>query len=167
MKLIADAGATKISWAIIHKEEVIKFKTSGYNPNISDSNYLRQLLISGFPADFDSNGIMEILYCGAGCGSVFGKDRVQKALKYFFQKVSDINVLTDLEGAAKGMLGQKSGVIGILGTGANAGLYDGNSIIKSPPSVGFMLGDEGSGAYLGKELTKKILRNELSEIIVD
>jgi N-acetylglucosamine kinase-like BadF-type ATPase len=160
MYLIADAGATKINWALLNKDQVIEFNTPGYNPNVADSNYLRQLLISGFPTDFNPNEVSSVLYFGAGCGSVFGKERVQKALKTYFTMSLEIKVMTDLEGAALAVFNKSEGIIGILGTGANAGFYNGNAIIDSPISLGYLLGDEGSGAYLGKLLIPKIIRNE-------
>ena len=167
MYLIADAGATKINWALLNKGQVIEFNTSGYNPNVADSNYLRQLLISGFPADLNPNDVSTVLYFGAGCGSAFGKDRVQYALRTFFTTSFEIKVLTDLEGAALAVFNKLEGIIGILGTGANAGFYNGNAITETPISLGYLLGDEGSGAYLGKLLIPKIIRNEFAVEMVN
>lgn len=167
MKLIADAGASKIAWVLINKGQIFEFKTSGYNPNIADSNYLRQLLISGFPSEFNPTNVLTVMYFGAGCGSDFGKERVKKALISFFTSLSKINILTDLEGAAKACFKKSQGIIGILGTGVNAGFYNGTEIETGIPSLGFLLGDEGSGAYLGKKLVAKIIRNELSNEVVE
>lgn len=166
MKLVADAGATKINWAVKHNNKIQAFSSTGYNPNVSDSNYLRQVLITAFPSNIDSNNVSEIIYYGTGCGSDIGKERVFKALKTFF-KNAEIAVMTDLEGAAYGAYGSNSGLLGILGTGANAGYYDGKQIVETPPSLGYLLGDEGSGAYLGKKILAKIIRNEIDSELMD
>lgn len=160
MKLLADAGATKINWVIVKEDGIIGFNSSGFNPNVSDSNYLRQLLITAFPGNVNINDISDIIYYGTGCGSEFGKERVFKALKTFFIN-ANIEVMTDLQGAAYSVYGTDNGIIGILGTGANAGYYNGKQIEQMPPSLGYLLGDEGSGAYLGKKLLVKIIRNEI------
>jgi len=167
MILIADAGATKISWAIINKGNVKEFNTSGYNPNVADTNYLRQILITGFPVEFNPTEVKTIWYFGTGCGSVFGKERVEKALHIFFTESNQIKVMTDLEGAALAIFNNKQGIVGILGTGANAGFFNGKTIVNTPVSLGYLLGDEGSGAYFGKMLVPKIIRKELPLEIVD
>ncbi len=161
MKIIAEAGATKINWALIHEKGIIEFNTSGYNPNIADANYLRQLLISGFPDGFKPADVSEILYFGTGCGSETGKQRVKQALGTFFNNSMEIKIMTDLEGAAIAVFGDSQGIIGIIGTGANAGYYNGTTIESNTPSLGYLLGDEGSGAFMGKELIKRIVREEL------
>jgi len=165
MKLVADAGASKISWALIKDNEIVEFKTPGYNPNIADHNYLRQLLVTGFPADFSTAEVKSVYYYGAGCESDFGKDRVAKSINNFFPALDDLKIMTDIEGAGFAVYGKSKGIIGILGTGAHAGFYNGETVVDSPISIGYLLGDEGGGAYLGKILITKVLREELpSEI---
>jgi len=167
MILVADAGATKISWALLDREKFKEFNTSGYNPNVADSNYLRQILISGFPVEYNPSEVKNVWYFGTGCGSAFGKERVEKALHVFFVASAEIRVMTDLEGAGLAIFNKSEGIVGILGTGANAGFYNGKTIVNTPVSLGYLLGDEGSGAYLGKMLVPKIIRRELPTEIID
>ncbi|MBI9068978.1 MAG: hypothetical protein JEZ09_16900 [Salinivirgaceae bacterium] len=159
--LFADAGGTKIEWGWLDQNSTSEFKTSGYNPNVSDANYLRQVLITGFPSEINVNSIEKIEYYGAGCGREFGISRVKKALSTFFINAKEILIGTDLDLAGKALFGEKSGIACILGTGANAGFYSNGIIAEKESSIGYLLGDEGSGMYLGKEFLKCLFRNKL------
>jgi len=163
MKLVAEAGATKIQWGIVQDNNVYEFITSGFNPNVSDRNYLRQLLVSGFPGNFSSSDIVEIQYYGAGCGNDKNKNEVKRALVNFFTNVKNVEIYSDLEAAGKAIFKNESGFVGVLGTGSSFGYYDEGQIIKQAPSLGYLLGDEGSGAHMGKELITKLLHNELTK----
>lgn len=161
INLLAEAGATKINWAVNNNGKITRFTTAGYNATVSDSNYLRQILVSGFPVTIDPGLITQIIYYGAGCGSNTGFDRVCNALNGFFCNVKSLQVFTDIHAAALAQFAKTNGIIAILGTGANAGYYNGKNVTGSPFSVGYLLGDEGSGAHIGKLFYTAYLRNKL------
>ncbi len=163
MKLIAEAGASKIQWGIVNKNTVYEFSTSGFNPNVSDRNYLRQLLVSGFPNSFLPSQIKQIQYFGAGCGIDKNKQEVNRALKNFFINAANIEILTDLEAAGKALFGSKSGYVGIMGTGSAFGYFNNGNIQYQAPSLGYLLGDEGSGAHFGKMLISNLILNEFND----
>ncbi len=167
MKLIAEAGASKIQWGIVNNYKVFEFKTSGFNPNISDRNYLRQLLVSGFPDSFNPLHIKQIQYFGAGCSSDKNKKEVNRALQNFFVNAENIEIFTDLEAAGMALYKHESGYVGILGTGSAFGYFENGCIKYQAPSLGYLLGDEGSGAHIGKMFISKLLLNEYSKKITD
>jgi glucosamine kinase len=158
MQLLAEAGSTKINWILIGAQNKINFVTSGFNPLWADANYLRQILLTNFPAGVSPDSVNRITYFGTGCGQPIGCERVMAALKGFFKNVVQLEVLTDLEAAARAYIPKTNGIIGILGTGANAGYFEDGKLVTTPYSVGFLLGDEGSGAYLGRHLAASYLR---------
>mgnify|MGYP003296930518 FL=1 len=158
MKLLVEAGGTKCKWGLASNGETV-IETSGFNPNCSSIDNLQELAITvkmqiGYNID-------SILYFGAGCSNSKSKTEIADTLSSIF-KCSKVNVHTDLEGSAIALFGKESGISAILGTGASAGFFNGNEIVKQSPSLGYLLGDEGRGAYLGKTLIAKILRNEMS-----
>lgn len=165
MKLIAEAGATKIQWGIVNENNVCEFITSGFNPNVSDRNYLRQLLLSGFPSEYKTDSIIEIQYYGAGCGTNENKKEVFRALSNFFTRADKIEIFSDLEAAGKAIFSNGDGYVGILGTGSSFGLYSNGKIIQQAPSLGYLIGDEGSGANMGKILIKELLHGKLPKDI--
>lgn len=158
MKIIIEAGGTKCKWGITGKQNKI-VETKGFNPNYSSlddfihiANHIKSM--AGETAD-------SILYFGAGCSNADNKKIISDALSTTFN-CENISVRTDLEGAAIALFNDKPGIAAIIGTGAAAGYFDGTKIETQAPSLGYLLGDEGSGAYIGKMLIAKILRNEFS-----
>jgi hypothetical protein len=101
-----------------------------------------------------------IFFYGAGCGMKSLQDKMGAMLQAAFPQAM-IQVNSDLLGAAIALLGRKPGLVGILGTGSNAGYFDGEKISQTRPSLGYLLGDEGSGAYMGKKMVTARLRNEM------
>lgn len=161
MIVLAEAGATKIQWGILVDKKLIEFNTSGFNPNLADRNYLRQLLISGFPVDINPDQVSTVAYYGAGCGSEAGKNEVLRALSNFFVQAGNIKVYSDLEAIGRIVHAPNKGYVGVLGTGASFAFFDGEKTEMLKLSLGFLLGDEGSGAWLGKQLLSKIILSEL------
>lgn len=161
--LIADAGSTKIEWAIISSDgETIERNTSkGINALISSQydmiSYFQ--IIKPAVGDHKYSGIF---YYGAGCATPEICEKVRYSLSRVF-KAGMISVSTDLLGAARALLGENDGVACILGTGSNSCLYDGNEITANIPPLGFILGDEGSGASLGKRLVGNVFKGLISE----
>ena len=152
MILVADSGTTKTSWCLIEKNsDHIHFSTEGFNPYYVGSEYITNSILSNLPAGIECEKITEIYFYGAGCSA----DKipiVEKALKDVFLNLTTVAVESDLLAAARSVLGHNKGFVAILGTGTNSCLYNGDKITYQVDSLGFILGDEGSGAYLGKKI---------------
>lgn len=167
MLLIADSGSTKTDWRICNNSEIISFQTIGMNPYFINSTTITDILIKEFPVQDLKSEIQQIIFFGSGCKAHTAKQVVIQGLENVFTK-ANIVVKTDLEGAATALLGNSSGNICILGTGMSMGVWNGNEITYSLPSLGYILGDEGSGAHIGKLFIKGIFEEVFdSEIIED
>ncbi|QEH41574.1 N-acetylglucosamine kinase [Chitinophaga sp. XS-30] len=151
MKLIADGGSTKASWCLIcpGKEELY-FNTEGYNPYYVDSQYIRQSLHRALPAEVPREAVTEVHFYGAGC-EPSTEAVIIAALGALFGSAA-VSAGSDLLAAARALLGNEPGFAAILGTGTNTCLYDGAQVTHSIDPLGYMLGDEGSGSYIGKKL---------------
>lgn len=164
MILIADSGSTKTDWrAVTADSELTLNQTAGFNPMYQEAdeiyNELRDALL---PQLTDKQHPEAIYYYGAGCSSPERNKRVEDALRLAFPEAL-LYVDHDLLSAARALCGRNPGIACILGTGSNTCLYDGVNIIDNVPSLGFLLGDEGSGAYMGKLLIKAYLYRELPD----
>ena len=160
MKIIADSGSTKTKFAISKAGEAVKFVlTDGINPFYqSVEDIVKTLNTQLVPEMEEMENVESVEFYGAGCT----KEKspiVAEALKSVFKNAT-IVVDTDLTGAAKALCGNKPGIACILGTGSNSCLWDGDKIVKNVSPLGFILGDEGSGAVLGKLLIADILKNQ-------
>ena len=161
MKLIADSGSTKTDWAYIdQKGERHFFKTAGLNPYFVKSEDFIQLLENELKPNIGQ--VKEIFFYGAGCGAPQKKAEVENYLHKVFSTAA-IQVESDLLGAARALCLHSDGIACILGTGSNACIYNGKEIVNEASSLGFILGDEGSGSYLGKQLLTAYLYNELPD----
>ena len=165
MKLIVDIGGTKGRWFVLDKKNQISFKSDGFNPFTSKIDVLSGILVS-LKSSFDFDSILNIHYYGAGISSENKKSEVRKVLKRFFTK-SDVEINSDLLGSCRALCNDKSGVVGILGTGSNSCYYDGNNIKSKIKSLGYLLGDEGSGYDMGKKILVGYLRNEMPATLKD
>lgn len=156
--LIADSGSTKTDWIITGKKYGIReVGTSGINP-VRDSQdtifrVLKEELLANIPADCN---IKEIFFYGAGCISPY-KEVISLCMRELLPEAT-AHVESDLLGAAKALCGNEAGIACILGTGSNSCLYNGKEIIANVSPLGFILGDEGSGAVLGRTLVNYILK---------
>lgn len=151
MKLIADSGSTKTSWKLIENSGKVKdFKTSGINPFFRIEEDIFQEL-SQFLLPETGTDIQEIFFYGAGIINAEKGDIIRKALNRIYLEAS-IETHSDVLGAARSLFGDHPGIACILGTGSNACLYDGSHITYDISPLGFILGDEGSGAVMGRKL---------------
>lgn len=167
MIIIADAGSTKTEWSLIDEDLHFRlFQTQGYNPYFNDEETIISGLKNDFPKDIDKTSVKEIYYYGAGCSTEKNCEIIDQSLTKLFQKAIS-TVSDDLTGAARSVFGNQEGIACILGTGSNAGYYDGKFIIERVPSFGYMFGDEGSGAHLGKILVNDYLKDKLPKDIRD
>ncbi len=163
--IIADSGSTKTDWKIISKtKEIATFNTIGFNPVLMNTELIIKELAPVFTDNSLNPSIDEIYYYGAGCWNLDSCSVVLKALEVFFP-AAEIRVTNDLLGAARAVCGHQAGIACILGTGANSCLYDGQKIVDNVPALGFIMGDEGSGAYLGKRLLQSYFYRALPKEI--
>jgi N-acetylglucosamine kinase-like BadF-type ATPase len=163
MILIADSGTTKTDWRVIDSEgKISQAICGGINPYYHDEPTI-SLEVESIVSQINSE-VEEIYFYGAGCSSEQNKEKVKNAISQVFPK-SKIIVNHDLMAAAHSLCGEESGIACILGTGANSCLYDGESILDNIPALGYIMGDEGSGAYLGKRLLSDYLRRNMPEKI--
>ena len=151
MILIADSGSTKTSWCLLNVDkDMVCFETEGYNPYFTSTAYIIHSLEDGLPASIDRDKVSAVHFYGSGCFP----DKaivISSALKELFSHAL-VNVELDLLGTARALLGNTVGFAAILGTGTNSCLYDGEKITLNIDSLGYILGDEGSGTHIGKRL---------------
>jgi glucosamine kinase len=164
MVLIADSGSTKTDWRLlIPGGETQSFSTVGFNPYFHTSQQISEELGKSLIPLMPKDKVPEsVFYYGAGCGTRQNAEIVAKALRSKFQGAGVI-VDSDLLGAALGLSDNKPGIVAILGTGSNSCLFNGKEIVDNLPSLGFILGDEGSGAQIGKRLVKAYLDRTIPE----
>lgn len=163
MILIADSGSTKTSWRLIDTDGVVsQAHTIGFNPYYQNTPEIAQILRDTLLPQLQGKKPQEVYFYGAGCSAKSKKEIVANALSQIFPE-TDIQVHHDLEAAAHALCGHSEGIACILGTGSNSCLYDGEKIIQNLPNLGFILGDEGSGGYMGKSIVQAYLNNELPE----
>lgn len=163
MILIADSGSTKTDW-ILADENLQRhpFTTSGINPFILSTEQIENILVTQIHIGIDRNSIKEIYFYGAGCSDEVRCDIIRTSLKKFFTNAV-IEVNHDLLGAARALCGNEKGIAVILGTGSNSCLYDGEKITEHIPSLGYILGDEGSGAHIAKKFIASVLYREIPD----
>lgn len=163
MVLIADSGSTKVHWCLVTASgQCSDVFTDGINPLFQTCDAMRnsisnQLLPQIAPLLW-AGTLTHIFFYGAGC-TPEKKVFVKKALESVFKK-AEVSVESDMLGAARGLLGHKAGVACILGTGSGSCFYNGENIEWAVPSLGYILGDEGSAAVLGKRLVGDLLKNQ-------
>lgn len=165
--LIADAGSSKTDWSLLtdKDDEVIRIKTLGINP-ASDSEESIGKIFLDIKELLSDNKVDKIFYYGAGCASDALKNKIKVLLSGFFHSV-DITVDSDLMAAAKAVFGDSDGIIGILGTGSNSGIYKKGKLESPIPSLGFILGDEGGGVSLGKRLLNSVFKKQLPVEVIE
>ncbi len=167
MILIADGGSTKTSWCLIENSgKKIMFNTEGYNPYFSDTEYIIESMKKNMPVDLPIDKIKEVHYYGAGVHNDEKAEVVENAMKVIFSKAK-IYVDHDLMAAARALLGDKRGFAAILGTGTNTCIYDGEGLEMNIDSLAYILGDEGSGCYIGKKLLSDYVRGYMPKNVRD
>jgi glucosamine kinase len=160
--LIADSGATKAEWILLHNGRKKSVFTQGISPYFLNTKEIAALLETELLKKLGGAEVEQLYYYGTGCANPENAKSVKKALKSVFGG-AHIEVATDLLAAARAVCGRSKGVACILGTGSNSCYYNGRSIAKNSPGLGYVLGDEGSGAYLGKKVIQYYLYNTFDE----
>lgn len=162
MKLVADCGSTKIDWCLLNDSKVEKqVFTMGMNAVMLTEEEMRSRIADELVPELAGYPVGEIYFYGAGCISDDVCGNVARALRTNFPDVRTVEVHTDLLAAARALFGHSAGIACILGTGSNSCFYDGENIAANVSPLGYVLGDEGSGAVLGKYLLGDILKNQL------
>lgn len=162
MILIADSGSSKTDWACFSREseQVITFTSLGYNPNYISGPLIIADIHSCMPENFPVDMVKEIYFYGAGV-TVLQYPFMRNVLSKVFRNAEKIFIAMDTLASCRALLGTNPGFAAILGTGTNTCLYDGVKEYMNVDSCGFILGDEGSGGYLGKRLIVDYIRHNM------
>ena len=159
MILIADSGSTKTDWCVAKDGFTVKrFTTQGINPYHQDERRINGIVLDELLPQTGEYKLKKIVFYGSGC-----RDETIPTMKNIlysaFNNNVEVEIYSDLLGAARAICGHEEGIACILGTGSNSCLYDGKKIIGNIPPLGYILGDEGSGATLGKIFINEIFKN--------
>lgn len=147
MILIADSGSTTTDWRLIDNDKVKQYKTKGINPYHDSIEDIITVLSNELP----KLETQEVYFYGAGCSSDDSKGTVANAIDKVF-KPKSIEVQSDILASARALCMNETGIVGIIGTGSSSCFYDGEQVHTNIPSLGYILGDEGSGSWIGKRL---------------
>ena len=157
MKLIAESGSTRTEWALVEDNHLVqRVFTEGLNPFFQTRREISRSVRLGLPESFFKKKLDQVYYYGAGCSSYEKKNILGASLVAQFK--TPIQVESDLLAAARGLFKCEAGIACILGTGSNSCFYDGKIIVKNVKAAGYILGDEGSGAVLGKLFLADLLK---------
>ena len=165
MKVIAESGSTRTEWALVEGDRIIhRLFTDGLNPFFQTRREISRIVRLSLPEIFFKRKLEQVYYYGAGCTSYEKKNILGASLVAQFK--TPIQVESDLLAAARGLFQCEAGIACILGTGSNSCFYDGRIIVKNIRSGGYILGDEGSGAVLGKRFLSDALKSLTPKVIL-
>ncbi len=161
--LLADSGATKSEWCLIGpgKRKKIVF-TQGISPYFLNAAQIESIIRNELLPSIRNAEVEEVYYYGTGCSNPDNARLVKKAISRVFTS-AQVQVTHDLMAAARALCGTNKGIACILGTGSNSCYFDGKKIVRNSPGLGYVLGDEGSGAYLGKKVLQYYLYQTFDE----
>ena len=162
VKLIADSGATKAEWSLLTNGKQKTILTQGISPYFLNKDQVVDVLLNELKPDLQNIRVDEVYYYGTGCANPDNAKLMKKAIKQVFPE-ANIDVNHDLLAAARALCGIEKGIACILGTGSNSCYYNGKRIVSNSPGLGYVLGDEGSGAYLGKKVLQYYLYNTFDD----
>ena len=173
MILIADSGSTKTDWCLCHEGTIVStMQTQGINPYHQSEEaiemVLREELLPQLTqhSEFNIQNSINIVFYGSGCANATASGRIKEAIEKVLG-TTNATIHSDLLGAARALCGHDEGIACVLGTGSNSCLYNGKEIVANTPPLGYILGDEGSSAVLGRRLVGDCLKNQLPEAIRD
>ena len=163
MILIADSGSTKTDWCVVEDGQLHQqFFTKGTNPFFQSEEDISNEITTALLPQLQNNELDAVYFYGAGCGFPDKIDMMYRAITRHLNVKEEVEVSTDMLAAARGLCGHSAGIACIMGTGSNSCYYNGKEIVANVSPLGFILGDEGSGAVLGKLLVGDILKNQTS-----
>ena len=163
VKLIADSGATKAEWCLLQGKKAQTIFTQGISPYFFDTDQITEILQKELLPSLKAVKIDEVYYYGTGCINPNNNRIVKQSVKNVFKDLTTLEVTHDVMAAARALYGDDKGVACILGTGSSSCYYNGKKIVVNKPGLGYVLGDEGSGAYLGKKVLQYYLYNTFDE----
>lgn len=166
IKLIADSGSTKTEWCLVNGKTTKTFYTQGLSPYFLSAEQIEYIIKEELKIKLKKIEPDEVFFYGTGCSNADNVKLVKKAISKVFTQAK-VNVDHDLMGAAKALCGHEKGIACILGTGSNSCYYNGKKIVKNSPGLGYVLGDEGSGAYLGRKVIQYFLYKTFDEDLMD
>ncbi|MEG1562664.1 MAG: ATPase [Bacteroides sp.] len=164
MKLLADSGSTKTDWCLVEDgKTVLQLFTKGTNPFFQTEKEISTVIETALLPQLPTTQLEAVYFYGAGCAFPDKIETVRRVLAAHLQVNESIEVNTDMLAAARGLCGHRKGIACILGTGSNSCYYDGERMVHNVSPLGFILGDEGSGAVLGKLLVGDLLKDQLPQ----
>lgn len=166
MILIADSGSSKIDWCVVNDGRIEKrITTCGMNALLLTEEEMAQRMSQELMPELEGITIDRIYYYGAGCINNDVCAAVEHAIRANMPEAKVVEVATDLLAAARALCGDRPGIACILGTGSNSCFYDGRRIADNVSPLGYILGDEGSGAVLGRLLLGDVLKKQLPDAL--
>jgi len=162
--LLVDSGATKAEWRTIPPLNTESIFTQGIHPYFQSKEDMENIIDKELIPELSQQRIAKIYYYGAGCAAKDKSNLVKNVLQKKFPS-TQIQVWTDMLGGARALCQRNKGIACTLGTGANVVVYDGENIIEHLSGLGYVLGDEGSGAYFGKKIIQMYLYDELEKSV--
>lgn len=166
INVIAESSSTRTEWSLVQGDEVLEHDfTQGLNPFFMTRRDISHIIRLELPKAFFKRRWNQVFFYGAGCSNPEKIKIVESSLVAQFK--TPVQVMSDLMGAARGLLVHEPGLACILGTGSNSCLYDGKEITKNVRSLGFILGDEGSGAALGRLFLGDAMKGIAPRSLVD
>lgn len=161
--IVGDAGGTSTQWRVVEGGNIQQFETIGFNAYTHNIDDLKSNILEIFGKKIEKE--LPVHFYSAGVDTDRQAEKVRKELSELFGH--EVHVANDLLGVARSLCGKEEGNVCIMGTGANACFYDGQQVNKVSASLGYVLGDEGSGAYLGKKLMTGVFREQLPREVID
>ena len=162
MILIADSGSTKTDWCVMEQGQLVQqIGTKGTNPFFQSAEEMSQEIATALLPQLEDNTLEAVYFYGAGCAFPDKIETVHRVLSHHLNVGGSIEVSSDMLAAARALCGHQPGIACTMGTGSNSCFYDGKEIVSNVSPLGFILGDEGSGAVLGKLLIGDLLKNQL------
>jgi N-acetylglucosamine kinase-like BadF-type ATPase len=163
VKLIADSGATKAEWCLLQGKKKKTVFTQGISPYFFDTAQITNILEKELLPSLKGIKVDEVYYYGTGCINPNNNRIVKQSVRNVFKDLAVVEVTHDVMAAARALYADDKGVACILGTGSSSCYYNGKKIVVNKPGLGYVLGDEGSGAYLGKKVLQYYLYNTFDE----
>ena len=163
MILIADSGSTKTDWCVVENGVLVQqIFTKGTNPFFQSEEEISNEIATALLPELKTDEFDAVYFYGAGCGFPDKIEIVHRAISKQLKVKGCVEVATDMLAAARGLCGREAGIACIIGTGSNSCYYDGENIVANVSPLGFILGDEGSGACLGKLMVGDLLKNQMT-----
>ena len=163
MILIADSGSTKTDWCVVENGVLVQqIFTKGTNPFFQSEEEISNEIATALLPELKTDEFDAVYFYGAGCGFPDKIEIVHRAISKQLKVKGNVEVATDMLAAARGLCGREAGIACIMGTGSNSCYYDGENIVANVSPLGFILGDEGSGACLGKLMIGDLLKNQMN-----